>query len=234
MASIQADTIVGFNAYVDGLRDDGIFFTHLQFDTSGINKICVDQPSKEVAKMDTFHPGGGTPLIDAAYKTIKAVESAVALKPADKVVITIMTDGEENASNQYTYKDLSLLIKEKTDLGWEFNFLGAGIDTYAQSAKMGLSAAQTMSYDSSDHKKTVYAYSGRGSATRAFASGLSSSMGISDLEKMCAGDAYAGLSSVTPVATTVTKPATVATPAVAPSTASPKPTKRAIIEDVVL
>lgn len=231
MANIQADTIVGFNAYVDGLRDDGISFTHLQFDSSGINKVCVDQPSKEVPKMTDFNPGASTPLIDASYKTIKAVETAVTLKPADKVVITIMTDGFENASTEFTYKDLNLLIKEKMAMGWEFNFLGAGIDAYAQGAQMGFSAAQTMSYDAASPDSTMRAYATRGQTTRLYASGAVNSMNFTSAEKIAAGDKFADKSDASCVAP---DGAAVSVLPVPPAAKPAKRTAKPIIEDVVL
>ncbi len=54
------------------------------------------------------------------------------------MVICIQTDGLENASTEHTWAELNLLIKEKAKLGWQFNFMGAGIDAYEQGRQMGI------------------------------------------------------------------------------------------------
>ena len=68
-----------------------------------IEKVCVAVPVSQVAEltMESYQPGASTPLIDAAYKTIKAVEKSLnGSNP--KVVVCIQTDGHENASTEHT------------------------------------------------------------------------------------------------------------------------------------
>jgi hypothetical protein len=97
MERIRDDTIGGFNAYIDGLKGDGaagIEFTLVQIDSMSIDKIYVAVPIAEVARLsrETYEPRASTPLIDAAYKTITAVEASLVGAPAAKVVICIQTD----------------------------------------------------------------------------------------------------------------------------------------------
>src|SRR5262249_54598564 len=98
--------------------------------------------------------------MDAADKTIKGVE-----KPLNgsnpKVVVCIQTDGHENASTEHTWDELNTLIKEKTAAGWQFNFLGTGIDAYDTGARMGVAAMSTMSSGRSpQHVRASYAAMG--------------------------------------------------------------------------
>jgi hypothetical protein len=210
MKSCQASTIEAFNGYVDGLRDvSGIDFTLVLFDRHAgamdLNKVCVAVPVKTAPEIsnDNYVPRGSTPLIDAAYTVIKAVEVSLESKPKDtKVVICIQTDGRENSSWDHHWEELAALIKQKQDLGWQFNFMGAGIDAYQQGARMGLSAAQTMSYDHTSRQHTNSAFRGRAAATMSFASGQSVSMDVSDDEKLAAGDKFYK-SAPTPSKTTV-------------------------------
>src|SRR5436305_1682928 len=78
MESTKDDTIGGFNSYLSRLKaaDTPIDFTLIKFDSRRIEKVCVAAPVGEVKELDatTYQPGAATPLIDAAYKTIKAVE----------------------------------------------------------------------------------------------------------------------------------------------------------------
>jgi hypothetical protein len=74
MGDIWDETIGGFNAYIETLQRGGeaIKFTLLQFDTGGIDKCCVAEPVANIKRLDrdSYQPRGGTPLIDAAFKTI--------------------------------------------------------------------------------------------------------------------------------------------------------------------
>src|SRR5262247_4061670 len=105
MQSCKEATIEAFNAYLAALRTGdepaAIEFTFLQFDSVSLDKICVAEDIHGVKPLTarTYEPRAATPLVDAAFKTIKAVEYALT-KRSDKpkIVICIQTDGFENAS----------------------------------------------------------------------------------------------------------------------------------------
>ncbi len=192
MERIKKDTIGGFNAYLEGLAEgdaaDNTKFTLVTFDSVSIDKVCVSEPVKQVAKLTdaTYQPRAWTPLIDAAYKTIKAVETAVAGSDK-KVVIVIQTDGEENASQEHTWIELNDLIKEKTKLGWQFNFLGVGIDAYKQASAMGIAAGSTIS-STMDSAHQASAYRSMSGNTARYAAGQAESVTLSAAQKRMSGD----------------------------------------------
>lgn len=194
MNSVKAGTIEALNAYLEGLQSDpkGIKFSFVQFDSQGLDKVHVSVPVGEALKLTdaTYQPRAATPLIDAAFKTIKAVEASESAK-GSKIVICIQTDGEENSSTAHTWAELHALIKEKTALGWQFNFLGCGIDAYAQGQQMGIAAMNTMSYDRNDLGATRAAFTASASNTRAFASGMAESTSYSMGQRSMAKDAFA-------------------------------------------
>lgn len=193
MESVKAGTIEAFNGYLDGLLGDGdlIDFTLVQFDTNSIEKVCVAVPVASAPALDNtnYQPRGGTPLIDAAYKTIKAVEASLA-EQKRKIVICIQTDGEENASREYTWAQLADLIKEKTAAGWQFNFLGAGIDAYDQGSKMGISAMATMSYDAHNPATNRAAFRASASNTAGFAAGARLDTTYTMAQRSASGDKF--------------------------------------------
>ncbi len=196
MQSIKDDTIGAFNAYLGSLKKNGggIEFSLLQFDSISIDKICVNKPVAEVAPLtdETFQPRASTPLIDAAFKTIEAVAKAVAQRDVTpKVVICIQTDGQENSSTEHSWAELNLLIKEKAGLGWQFNFMGAGIDAYEQGRQMGIPAAATVSYDKASRQATVGAFAASAENTAAFARGEAPTVAFSSAQKRAAGDRFA-------------------------------------------
>lgn len=195
MESIKDDTIGAFNAYLDTLKKEGtgIEFSFLQFDSQSVDKVCVNKPIADVHNLTkgTFQPRGATPLIDAAYNTIKAVETVITKRSeTPKIVVCIQTDGHENASVEHDWDDLNALIKEKTAAGWQFNFMGTGIDAYDQGARMGISTANTISVDSSDPDAMRASFAASASNTAMYASGRASSMAYSLHQKMSSGDKY--------------------------------------------
>jgi uncharacterized protein YegL len=210
MKSCQASTIEAFNGYVDGLRDvSGIDFTLVLFDhhigQPCLEKVCVAVPVKTAPEISekNYVPRGSTPLIDAAYTVIKAVETSLERYPGDtKVVICIQTDGLENSSRDHLWEELSALIKQKQEQGWQFNFMGAGIDAYHQGAKMGIPQAGTISYDHASRQHTNSAFRGRAAATASYACGQSATMDFSDADRQAAGDKFYK-SALTPPKATV-------------------------------
>jgi len=197
MESIKDDTIGAFNANLATLQKGGagIEFSFLQFDSISLDTMCVNRPVAEVAPLTdaTFQPRGSTPLIDAAYATIEAVGEAIQKRGiAPQVVICIQTDGQENASTEHTWDDLNRLIKEKSKLGWQFSFMGAGIDAYQQARQMGISDAATVSYDKMSARASRHAFAASAENTMRFARMESLDVAFSALQKEEAGDAYVG------------------------------------------
>lgn len=199
MLAIKKSTIDAFNAYLATLqeeKDDGFEcdFTFLQFDSISLDKVYVAQPVRGVKKLDntTFQPRGSTPLIDACIKTINAVALSLAVRDdKPKVVVCFQTDGEENCSTTPDgWNVLNALIKEKTLSGWEFIFMGAGIDSYVQSQKMGIASINTVSYDSACQEATMDSYVAAASNTRSFTSGQSLNASFTASQKMKAGDKF--------------------------------------------
>jgi hypothetical protein len=194
MEPIRDDTIGAFNTYLDTLQKDGdgIYFTLILFDSMGVDKLHVNTPVREVPRLtrETYVPRAATPLIDAAYKTIKAVEKSVAANSATKVVICIQTDGHENSSREHSWDALNALIKEKADIGWQFNFMGASIDAYDQARQMGISADQTLSYDSKSRVSAMRAFAVSAENATAFARGSARTTSYSKRQKEAAGDKY--------------------------------------------
>lgn len=211
MGAWKAATLEGFNGYLDSLKEEtgaDIRFTFLQFDSVSVDYVCVDVPVKDVAPLtnENYQPRASTPLIDAAVKTIRAVEEVLA-KRADKpkVVVCFQTDGEENASREFKWEDLNGLVTMKTAEGWEFNFMGAGIDAYHQAERMGVMAQSTTSYDASNVGTTRSAFFSSASNARAFATGASASTQYSAQQRVASGDQFAARHGVGgPV--TATKP----------------------------
>ena len=162
MHSIKEDTVGGFNEYVDTLKEDGddIAFSLVSFNSNGAKSRYVAEPIDAVRPLtnENYRPDAMTPLIDASVKIIKATAKAVKKRKDDPLVlVVIQTDGYENCSRKHTAADLAALVREKTEAGWEFVFLGAGLDAFdaAQRAGVRIDRKKTVQYDR-DYSRAVF------------------------------------------------------------------------------
>jgi len=194
MESIKDDTIGGFNSYLDSLRDgsDGpVEFTLLKFDSRRIEKVYVNEPVTNVAKLtpDTYRPGAMTPLIDASYKAILATGNSLRKrKDSPNVICVIQTDGYENASEEYTTPELAKLIRRKEQEGWVFLFLAAGLDAFSAAREFGIKLDMTLSYG---REKSQAAFDAISRNTRAYRrTGKAADMAFSEDQRVDAGDSY--------------------------------------------
>ena len=66
---------------------------------------------------------------------------------ADKVMFVIITDGEENASREYSAEKVKAQIEQQKEKhGWEFVFLGANIDAVQTAGHFGIAPERAMNY----------------------------------------------------------------------------------------
>ncbi len=76
----------------------------------------------------SFRPNSKTPLLDCIGQSIGMLRSAGSHKKNEKVVVTILTDGDENGSQKYTFGAIHSLISQMRNMGWIFNYIGANHD----------------------------------------------------------------------------------------------------------
>ena len=100
-----------------------------------------------------YYVRGSTALLDAVGKTISQVKanqnSLKKNERAKKVMFVIITDGEENASKEYTAEKVKKMIEEqKKTEKWEFLFLGANIDAVSTAKRFGIDSSRAVRYNS--------------------------------------------------------------------------------------
>ena len=140
METCKSDTIGGFNAFLSEQDPETIININL-FDHKYkelYTGLVKDAPTLTTG---TFVPRGNTALLDAIGKTIKKVSES-----EGPPIIVILTDGEENASMEYTKHHIKDLIEEKTKQGWNFVFLGANQDAIMSAAEYGMSPHSAMTF----------------------------------------------------------------------------------------
>lgn len=146
MSGRRMDVIGGFNSFLEEQkvqRNDynlNVVQFDDQYDVIVRNKNILEvQPLTE----STYVPRGSTALLDAIGKAIKFTEEYDEDK---KVMFVIITDGEENSSKEYSKAWIKDLIKAKEDLGWQFIYMGANQDAFAEASNIGLSAASAVNF----------------------------------------------------------------------------------------
>jgi len=161
MGSRVKPTIDGFNEYLQQLKKDNegkkVLFSLTKF-ASCSNIVHSAELLENIPELtgSTYCPGGSTALYDAVVNTVIELEKRV--DEDSKVLVIIMTDGEENASTDYHgvegLEKVRSLLKSKTDeKNWAFIFLGA--DTNAWSAGTLLGATASIQYNVADMKGTM-------------------------------------------------------------------------------
>jgi len=151
MGMIREDTIGGFNTFIQDQKDlpGECIFTMATFN-SQYHKNSEGVLLENVQALDnsSYRPGGGTALLDAIGKSINDVvsrHSTLGDEVPGKVILVVLTDGEENSSTEFTnVKDIAKLVKKQEDAGWEIVFLGADIDAWGDGRSMGFSKTRGM------------------------------------------------------------------------------------------
>lgn len=151
MESIKADTEGGFDAFIREQRTlpGECRVTLVQFDTD-YELVYAATPIAAVPPLQ-LHPRGGTALLDAMGRFItEAGQRLAAVDEAQRpgtVIVGIMTDGEENSSREWTHTAIKALVERQTrDYAWQFLYLGADQDAIEVGARLGVSAAQSITY----------------------------------------------------------------------------------------
>lgn len=198
MNQVREQTISALNDWMGEMRGSGedirlsmIFFDRDRGETC-LQKIHVARPIKEVPDLawGDYVPRGMTPLVDAAWDTIQAIRKSIEGRTDTKVVVTIQTDGQENCSVR-GFAELRDLIRECEGQGWQFQFLGAGINAYDQGGQLGLGRDKIVSYGS-DRASTREVFRASAMNTVLYASGASAEMGYTSAQKLAAGDRFDG------------------------------------------
>ena len=171
----REETIEAVNAYFENQReaaDDALVYL-VAFSSPG--NVGVGQPGpitgwvlydwcplSEIRPItaDEYWCAGMTALFDCACQTIdKAGERFAALpedKRPDRVLCVMLTDGMENASQEFTRADLLKRIEHQRDhYSWQFVYLGANQDAISEGASFGVGSGSSANYSVDNIPRTV-------------------------------------------------------------------------------
>ena len=170
MSCCKEETIAGFNSYIKELRDElkDTKFSFMKFNSKEMNWVYKDVDLTFVKKLSdkNYKPKTMTPLWDAFGLAVQNMEEKD-IKEKDKVIITVLTDGFENFSKEFTADSVAKMISEHKD--WAINFLGADMDAWEDVGRgLGMSKRSTYTFNSADIEETL---GFAGTSTVAYAKG---------------------------------------------------------------
>jgi len=168
MNAVWTDTVGGLNDFIKKQREvpgeakiSLVFFdTEYEMPYNGIDLNSKTFDDK--LSFADFAPRGWTALLDAIGKTINDVGSRLKKTPENerpsKVLVCIVTDGQENSSKEFTSSQIKQMIEHQTEkYQWDFIYLGANQDAFAVGGNLGIIAVNCANYA---NQNTRHAFAG--------------------------------------------------------------------------
>lgn len=142
MSGSERDTINGFNAFIEkqAVKKQNIRVTTILFDDK-YQVLYSRKPISEVKPLTEkeYYVRGCTALLDSIGKTVNSYKNEVG-----SAMCIITSDGYENASREYDRDQIRRIIE---NCGWEFVFIGADIDSYAEASRIGIRKSRVANYN---------------------------------------------------------------------------------------
>ena len=156
MESIRQAAVSGFNETLNGIKkaqeeyaDTQEHFVSLLTFCDCEKKYVFDKVPVAKARplmMNDYQPCCCTPLYDAMGFTLTTMRNYVKDIEDAVVVVTIITDGLENASKEYTGTAVSQLVEKLKGEGWTFTYMGANQDSMEIAFNLSIRNARNFDY----------------------------------------------------------------------------------------
>jgi hypothetical protein len=156
MGIIVDDMVGGYNSFIEEQRvqlGNDVNVSLYSFDN--FYEVVYDNVNIDKVKkltVDDVQPRGSTALYDACCRSIDKLGERLNASPdnerPEKVIVMIITDGQENCSKMYNKISLKERIREQTDkYGWGFLFLAANQDAMEVGRGFGVAGNNTFTYE---------------------------------------------------------------------------------------
>ena len=154
MMSIKKEAIDSVNETVQTIRaaqqkhtDQDHYVSLVTFNNDAKTVYeCVGVNEVMELNGETYQPNCCTALYDAMGKSLSILRKKVAAD--DKVLVTIVTDGCENASYEYSGAAIKALVDELKAAGWVFAYIGANHNVEAFAAQISITNVMQFHADS--------------------------------------------------------------------------------------
>ncbi len=151
MSSIRKAALTGFNETLAAIKRAQEEFADSQDHYVSLVTFCsctmesvfdkVPVAEARMLTLEDYVPCCGTPLYDAMGFTINSLRSHVEAIDDAVVVVTVITDGEENASREFSGAAIKKLVEQVSGEGWTFSYMGANQDVFVLSMSLSFKHA---------------------------------------------------------------------------------------------
>ena len=157
MNSVKKATIQGFNETVQTIKgiekkypEQEHFISLITFNGIAQKLLHFIDPANKLNEIDEkrYNPDASTPLFDAMGFGINKLKQVLENRKDYNVLVTILTDGEENASREYSGKAIKELIEDLKQKNWTFTYIGTDHDV--EGFAKAISIENTLFYKKSD------------------------------------------------------------------------------------
>ena len=157
MECIRKAAVDGFNETLAGIKKAQEKFADSQDHFVSLVTFCSCEMQHVFDKtpvadahpltMADYQPCCCTPLYDAMGFTLTAMRKHVNDIDDAVVVVTIITDGLENASREYSGKNIKELVERLRGEGWTFTYMGANQDAVEVAMKLAIRNSRNFAYN---------------------------------------------------------------------------------------
>lgn len=123
MQNLWNEAIGSVNGYVEKLENADIMVAVFDSVSYDVIRNCSREEYKSITS-EEVSPRGSTPLLDSATRIIWNMLDS----KADRAMLVIMTDGEENCSQLANINHVKKLITQIEEKNYDILFLGANFD----------------------------------------------------------------------------------------------------------
>ena len=162
MESIKSTIIGGFNELVQTIQgiekqfpEQEHFISFITFNGLGHKLLHFMDPATKLEQINhrSYRPDASTPLFDAMGYSINKLKQSLQEQTDYNVLVTILTDGEENASREFSGSDIKKLVEELKQNRWTFTYIGTDHDVEKIAFSLSINNTMVFEKNEADIKK---------------------------------------------------------------------------------
>lgn len=159
MSAIKNSTISGFNELLQTIKSNEVknkesqdhnitLVTFSDPDKIQVINDCSELSAAQELNQHNYCPDCCTAPYDAMGQTPTRIERLVDAEEMAIGMVTVITDGYENASREYTGKAIHSIIGRLREKGWNFTYIGANQDV--EQVAQSLNIKHTINFECND------------------------------------------------------------------------------------
>lgn len=156
MESIKQPTINGFNELLQSIKRSANDNPEIEqwINFYSFNGVLIKEQvrltkagDQKPLSVNSYRPDDMTPLYDAIGIAANTLQRVLENQTGYSVLVTILTDGEENNSREYTNTAIAALVTALKSKGWVFTYIGANHDV--KKTAVSINITNHLSFNSS-------------------------------------------------------------------------------------